>query len=50
MDNFQKDMVSIASRSVCDATKDEEPGAYKPVKQIGPTVEVERIIYNYKAH
>jgi RNA-splicing ligase RtcB len=57
MDDFQKDMSGISSWSVCDSTKDEAPGAYKPMesilRQIGPTVEVERIIrplYNYKAH
>lgn len=57
MDDFKKDMEGIASWSVCDSTKDEAPAAYKPMesilKQIGPTVEVERIIrpvYNYKAH
>ena len=57
MDDFQKDMAGIASWSVCDTTKDEAPAAYKPMesilRQIGPTVEVERIIhpvYNYKAH
>ena len=57
IDDFKKDMSGIASWSVCDSTKDEAPGAYKPmesiISQIGPTVEVERIIrpvYNYKAH
>ena len=57
MPEFQRDMTGIASWSVCDSTKDEAPGAYKPMasilKQIRPTVEVERIIrpvYNYKAH
>ena len=54
---FQHDMAGIASWSVCDSTKDEAPGAYKPmesiISQIGPTVDVERTIrpvYNYKAH
>lgn len=57
MEDFQNDMDGIASWSVCDSTKDEAPGAYKPMEsilaQIGPTVEVERIIkavYNHKAH
>lgn len=57
MTEFQRDMAGIASWSVCDSTKDEAPGAYKPMasilEQIRPTVEVERIIrpvYNYKAH
>ena len=57
MEDFKKDMEGVASWSVCDSTKDEAPAAYKPMesilKQIGPTVEVERIIrpvYNYKAH
>lgn len=57
MSEFEQDMTGIASWSVCNATKDEAPGAYKPMAsilaQIGPTVEVERIIrpvYNYKAH
>ena len=57
MTEFERDMAGIASWSVCDSTKDEAPGAYKPMEsimsQIGPTVEVERIIrpvYNYKAH
>ena len=57
MDDFQHDMEGIASWSVCDSTKDEAPGAYKPMesilRQIGPTVDVVNIIkpvYNYKAH
>ena len=57
MNDFEKDMSGIASWSVCESTKDEAPGAYKPmdaiIAQIGPTVDVERIIrpvYNYKAH
>ena len=57
MDDFKKDMSGISSWSVCDSTKDEAPGAYKPMEsiivQIGPTVDVERVIkpvYNYKAH
>ena len=57
IDDFLNDMAGIASWSVCDSTKDEAPGAYKPMEsimaQIGPTVNVERIIrpvYNYKAH
>ena len=57
MTEFQRDMEGIASWSVCDSTKDEAPGAYKPMvsilEQIRPTVEVERIIrpvYNFKAH
>ena len=57
MDDFEHDMEGIASWSVCDATKDEAPGAYKPmesiIRQIGPTVDVVNIIrpiYNYKAH
>ncbi len=57
MDDFKKEMEGIASWSVCDTTKDEAPGAYKPMesilRQIGPTVDVERTIrpvYNYKAH
>ena len=57
MTEFERDMAGIASWSVCDSTKDEAPGAYKPMEsimsQIGPTVEVERIIrpvYSYKAH
>ena len=57
MTEFKHDMAGIASWSVCDSTKDEAPGAYKPmesiISQIGPTVEVERTIrpvYNYKAH
>lgn len=57
LEDFQQEMAGIASWSVCDTTKDEAPGAYKPMEsimaQIGPTVEIERIIhpvYNYKAH
>lgn len=57
MDDFQHDMEGIASWSVCDSTKDEAPGAYKPMesilRQIGPTVDVVKTIrpvYNYKAH
>lgn len=57
MSDFQQDMAGIASWSVCDSTKDEAPGAYKSmwsiISQIGPTVDVERIIrpvFNYKAH
>ena len=57
MDDFKKDMEGITSWSVCDSTKDEAPAVYKPMesilKQIVPTIEVERIIrpvYNYKAH
>lgn len=57
MNDFEKDMSGIASWSVCESTKDEAPGAYKPmdaiISQIGPTVEVKRVIrpvYNYKAH
>ena len=57
MNDFQQDMSGIASWSVCDSTKDEAPGAYKPmdsiISQIDPTVNLERIIrpvYNYKAH
>ena len=57
LDAFKNDMKGVASWSVCDSTKDEAPAAYKPMesilKQIGPTVEVERIIrpvYNYKDH
>ena len=57
MEDFKKDMEGVASWSVCNSTKDEAPAAYKSMesilKQIGPTVEVERIIrpvYNYKAH
>ena len=57
MDDFQHDMEGIASWSVCDSTKDEAPGAYKPmesiIRQIEPTVDVVNIIkpvYNYKAH
>lgn len=57
MDDFEHDMEGIASWSVCDSTKDEAPGVYKPmnsiIKQIKPTVEIEYLIhpvYNYKAH
>ena len=57
MEDFRKDMEGISSTSVCQSTLDEAPAAYKPMEsilhQIGPTVEVEKIIrpiYNYKAH
>lgn len=57
LEDFRKDMDGIASWSVCASTRDEAPGAYKPMasilSQIGPSVEVENIIrpvYNYKAH
>ncbi|MBQ2951570.1 MAG: RtcB family protein [Prevotella sp.] len=54
---FRHDMEGIASWSVCDSTRDEAPGVYKPmesiIEQVEPTVRIERIIrpkYNYKAH
>lgn len=57
MEEFRKDMEGIASWSVCDSTRDEAPGVYKPmesiIRQVQPTVTIERIItpvYNYKAH
>ena len=57
LEEFRKDMDGIASWSVCASTRDEAPGAYKPmasiISQIAPTVTVENIIrplYNYKAH
>ncbi len=57
MEEFRKDMEGIASWSVCDSTRDEAPGVYKPmesiIRQVKPTVSIERIIrpvYNYKAH
>ena len=57
MEEFRKDMEGIASCSVCDSTRDEAPGVYKPmesiIRQVQPTVSIERIIrpvYNYKAH
>lgn len=57
MEEFRKDMEGIASWSVCDSTRDEAPGVYKPmesiIRQVQPTVSIERIIrpvYNYKAH
>lgn len=57
LEEFRKDMDGIASWSVCASTRDEAPGAYKPmesiISQVAPTVKVEKIIrpvYNYKAH
>ena len=57
MESFRHDMEGIASWSVCDSTRDEAPGVYKPmesiIEQVEPTVRIERIItplYNYKAH
>ena len=57
MEVFRKDMESISTWSVCEETKDEAPGVYKPMEsimaQIAPTASIERIIrpvYNYKAH
>lgn len=49
-------MCGIYTTSVCEATKDESPMAYKPMEQIvsviGDTVSVDRImqpVYNFKA-
>lgn len=57
MDSFRHDMEGIVSSSVCDSTRDEAPGVYKPmesiIEQVEPTVTIEKIIkplYNYKAH
>lgn len=57
MESFRHDMEGIATWSVCEETKDEAPGVYKPmdsiIRQIQPTVTVEKVIkpvYNYKAH
>lgn len=57
MESFRRDMEGIASWSVCDSTRDEAPGVYKPmesiIEQVKPTVSIEKIIrpqYNYKAH
>ena len=57
LEEFRRDMQGIASWSVCDSTRDEAPGAYKPmesiIRQVAPTVTIEKIIrpvYNYKAH
>ena len=57
MEEFRRDMEGISTWSVCEETKDEAPGVYKPMEsiitQIAPTASIERIIrpvYNYKAH
>lgn len=56
MQAFQESMRGIYTTSVCEATKDESPMAYKPMEQIvsaiGDTVSIERImqpVYNFKA-
>lgn len=53
---FQESMRGIYTTSVCEATKDESPMAYKPTEQIvsaiGDTVNIDRImqpVYNFKA-
>lgn len=57
LDEFQKQMDNIYTSSVCKATLDEAPDAYKPIdgiiNNISDTVEVIDIlkpIYNFKAH
>ena len=56
IEEYQHSMEGIYTNSVCQGTIDESPMAYKPmdeiVKNIAPTVEIERIIkpiYNFKA-
>lgn len=53
---YTRQMEGIYSTSVCQATLDESPMAYKPMEEIisliGPTVEIEKVItplYNFKA-
>lgn len=53
---FENEMKSVYSTSVCESTIDESPMAYKPmeeiVSQIKDTVEIEKVIkpiYNFKA-
>lgn len=57
LDEFRKEMDGIYSTSVCGATLDEAPMAYKGMDEIleniKPTATVEKIIkpiYNFKAH
>ena len=57
MESFRRDMEGIASWSVCENTRDEAPGVYKPmesiIRQIQPTVSVEKTIkpvFNFKAY
>ncbi len=56
LEQFEASMRGIYSTSVCDATIDESPMAYKPMQEIiecvEPTVEIQKIIkpiYNFKA-
>ena len=57
LEDFQEAMKGIYSTSICTATLDESPFAYKDassiVEKIGDTVEIQQIlkpIYNFKAH
>ena len=57
MESFRRDIEGIASWSVCENTRDEAPGVYKPmesiIRQIQPTVSVVKTIkpvFNFKAH
>lgn len=57
LEDFQEAMKGIYSTSICTATLDESPFAYKDassiVEKIGDTVEIRQIlkpIYNFKAH
>lgn len=56
IEQFAKEMSDVYSSSVCEATLDEAPMAYKPMQSIidaiQETVEVQKIIrpiYNFKA-
>ena len=56
IEDYKKSMDGIYTTSVCEATIDEAPMAYKPIdeiiKNIEPTVTIEKIIkpvYNFKA-